>query len=142
MIGIPMYTTILTLHKQGISGRQIAKLTGHNRKTVGRIIKTFNSNASESPKKYNRKSKLGEWHEDILRLLESNLSRVRIHEELRARGCLFSYPSLTRYVKNLKTTSNLCIRFNTAPAEEAQVDFGNIGKRYDPSGKPAQSLYF
>ena len=43
MIGIPMYTTILTLHKQGNSQRQIARSTGHNCKTVkniGRFIST------------------------------------------------------------------------------------------------------
>ncbi|MFM7986250.1 MAG: helix-turn-helix domain-containing protein, partial [Candidatus Fonsibacter sp.] len=29
-----MYTTILTLYKQGKSQREIAKLTGRNRKTI------------------------------------------------------------------------------------------------------------
>jgi IS30 family transposase len=36
MIGIAMYTTILTLHKQGISKRQIAKITNTHRKTINK----------------------------------------------------------------------------------------------------------
>ena len=38
MIGVPMYTTILTLYKQGKSQREIAKLTGRDRKTIRRIV--------------------------------------------------------------------------------------------------------
>ena len=33
-----MYTTILTLHKQGISQRKIARTTNTHRKTVRKII--------------------------------------------------------------------------------------------------------
>ena len=37
MIKIAMYTTILTLHKQGNSGRKIAALTGHDRRTIQKM---------------------------------------------------------------------------------------------------------
>jgi IS30 family transposase len=39
MIGAAMYTTILTLYKQGISQRKIAGTTNTHRSTVRRIIK-------------------------------------------------------------------------------------------------------
>ena len=38
-----MYTTILTLYKQGKSQREIAKLTGRDRKTIRRIVFKYNS---------------------------------------------------------------------------------------------------
>ena len=38
MIGTPMYTTILTLYKQGLSQRKIARTTNTHRKTVKKII--------------------------------------------------------------------------------------------------------
>ena len=137
-----MYTTILTLYKQGISQRQIAKITGHDRKTVKRIVKKFSSDGIELPKEYERKSKLDKCHSDIVRLLESNLSCVRIAEELRSMGHKFSYPSLTRYIKKLKISADICIRFHTDPGQEAQVDFGDIGKRYDQNGKLRKAYIF
>ena len=39
-----MYTTILTLYKQGKSQREIAKLTGRDRKTIRRIVYNTNCN--------------------------------------------------------------------------------------------------
>ena len=41
MIGTAMYTTILTLHKQGISQRKIARTTNTHRKTVRKIIERY-----------------------------------------------------------------------------------------------------
>ena len=38
MIEIGYYMTIITLYKQGESQRKIAKLVGHDRKTVRKII--------------------------------------------------------------------------------------------------------
>ncbi|WHA04436.1 helix-turn-helix domain-containing protein [Candidatus Bandiella numerosa] len=41
MIEIGYYMTIITLYKQGESQRKIAKLVGHDRKTVRKIIKRY-----------------------------------------------------------------------------------------------------
>ena len=41
MIKIAMYTTIITLYKQKVSQRQIAKLAKVDRKTIGKIIKRY-----------------------------------------------------------------------------------------------------
>lgn len=142
MIGTPMYTTILTLYKQGKSQRQIAKVTGHDRKTVKRIIDKFNSAGIELPGTYERKSKVTKWHKEIVKLLESDLSFVRINEELKALGFTGSYSGLTRYIKKIKISNNICIRFHTLAGEEAQVDFGDIGKRYDQQGKLRKAYIF
>ena len=111
MIGIPMYTTILTLHKQGNSQRQIARSTGHDRKTVKRIIGRFISANIELPPIIQRDNKIQVWHKEIVTLLESNLSYVRIKEELNSQGFIGSYSSLTRYIKKITLTNNICIKF-------------------------------
>ena len=41
MIRINMYTTIITLYKQGNSQRKIAKLTRIDRKTVRKIVNRY-----------------------------------------------------------------------------------------------------
>jgi transposase len=142
MIGIPMYTTIITLHKQGHSCRSISRLTGHNRKTIGKIVKSYREEGKELPVEQKRKSKLHEWHPEIIKLLEHNYSLIRIKEELDVLGYKGSYTSLTRYIKKLKIGQDICIRFNTLPGEEAQVDFGDIGSRYDQEGKLRKAYIF
>lgn len=142
MIGLAMYTTIITLHKQGTSQRQIAKLSGVDRKTVRRIIKKYASEQIEIPIPYFKESKLVAWHEEIVRLLESNMSYVRILEELSQLGLNSSYSALTRYIKKHNISRDTCIRFHTIAGEEAQVDFGDIGKRYDSDGKLRKAYIF
>ena len=65
-----------------------------------------------------------------------------IKEELNSQGFIGSYSSLTRYIKKITLTNNICLRFHTAPGEEAQVDFGDIGKRYDSFGKLRKAYIF
>ena len=54
MIGTSMYTTILTLYKQGISQRKIARTTNVHRKTVKNIINRYEKSKIETPVPYNR----------------------------------------------------------------------------------------
>ena len=137
-----MYTTIITLYKQGISQRQIEKLTKVNRKTVRKIVDRYVEDKIETPIHYKRASMLESWHSQIVELLERNLSSVRIHQELRYQGCSSSYSALTRYIKKHKIKDNSCIRFHTKSGEEAQVDFGDIGLQYNPGGKKVKSHIF
>lgn len=137
-----MYTTILTLYKQGKSQREIAKLTGRDRKTIRRIVYKYNSAGIESPTQKQKESQVFKWHEDAIKLLEKDLSFVRIHEELQGLGFFGSYSSLTRYLRKIKLHNSICIRFNTLPGEEAQVDFGDIGRRYDLEGKLRKAYIF
>ena len=66
MIGTAMYTTILTLHKQGISQRKIARTTNTHRKTVRKIIERYGLSKIETPVAYNRASSVDSWHEEII----------------------------------------------------------------------------
>lgn len=142
MIKVNMHTTIITLFKQGNSQRQIEKVTKVNRKTVRKIIERYKQEGIEEPVPYKRSQSLDTWHQQIVELLEKNLSYLRIHEELSVKGCITSYSSLTRYIRKHKIKDNSCIRFHTKPGEEAQVDFGDIGLQYNPEGKKVKAYIF
>jgi uncharacterized protein with ParB-like and HNH nuclease domain len=68
-------------------------------------------------------------------LMSNKLSAVRIYEELKDKGYHLSYSSLSRYIRNHNIKNTTCVRFHTAPGEEAQVDFGDIGRRYNGTQK-------
>ncbi len=137
-----MYTTILTLHQQGKSQRQIAKITNTHRKTISKIINNYKDKNIEAPIPYNRPSKSGSWHEQITNLLSESLSTVRIFEKLKDHGFKGSYSSLSRYIRKHNIKNSTCIRFHTLPGEEAQVDFGDVGRRYDNNGKLRKAYVF
>ena len=142
MIGIAMYTTIITLHKQGISQRKISKLAGVDRKTIRRKINKYISEGIEAPRALIRESELSRWHSCIVGLLEKDLSYVRILEELRVLGFSGHYSSLRRYIMSHHLKVETCVRFHTLPGEEAQVDFGDVGRRYDTTGKLRKGYIF
>ena len=142
MIGTPMYTTILTLYKQGLSQRKIARTTNTHRKTVKKIIDRYESSKIETPIPYNRSSITDSWHEEIIDLMSNKLSAVRIYEELKDKGYHLSYSSLSRYIRNHNIKNTTCVRFHTSPGEEAQVDFGDIGRRLDSNGKLRKAYIF
>lgn len=137
-----MHTTILTLYKEGISQRKISKLIHVHRKTVKKIITRYKQDKREYPVPYSRASQIESWHTDIVELLSTKLSVVRILEELRLKGFKLSYQALSGYIRKHNIKQNTCIRLHTQAGEEVQVDFGDIGRRYDPSGKLRRAYVF
>jgi hypothetical protein len=63
-----------------------------------------------------------------VKLLEKDLSFVRISEELESLGFTGSYSNLTRYIRKIKISNKICIRFSTLAGEEAQVPEFGISK--------------
>lgn len=135
MIGICMKITIISLFKQGKSKSEISRITGHDRKTVRKIINTYEKGSKGFVDKDIKHSKLDEHKEDIIKLLEKNLSGVRIYEELLRLGCKMSYPNVVRYIRGIKGKREICIRFHSESAEEGQVDFGYVGMHPDTANK-------
>ncbi len=140
MLGVAMYTTIETLYKLGMNKSEIARSTGHDWKTVNKVI--HHAQSGNPPKKKSHPSQLDAYKEVILAHLESNLSGVRIHELLKAQGCCLSYSSVRNYISQLKGQHDICIRFHSMPGEEAQVDFGYVGKLPSPTGKIRKAWVF
>lgn len=141
MLGVAMWTTIKTLKEQGKNKSQIAKITGHDWKTVDKVIRCLES-GQEKPVEQKRKSKLRPYKEEILKLLEQGLSGVRIHEELTAKGYSGSYQGVKKHINKLKRKEKIFIRIQTEPGEEAQVDFGYVGRTADNNGKLRKTWVF
>jgi len=126
MIGIAMYTTIKTLWSLGRNKSEISRLTGHDWKTVDKVLRKIEA-GTEKPQYKPRLSIVEEFKERVLELLEAGLSGVRIHQELIRDGFGGSYSAVKKYIRRLKKKENIFLRINTSPAQEAQVDFGYVG---------------
>lgn len=134
MLGVAMYTTIKTLWDLGKNKSEIARATGHDWKTVAKVIKGI-KNGIDKPKYKDRDSIIEPYRKEVIKLLDRGLSGIRIHEELVRLGFKGSYPTVKRYIKKIKKISDIFIRINTLPGEEAQVDFGYVGITKDDTGK-------
>ena len=141
MIGLYMCITIQTLWKQGKSKSEIARITRHNWRTINKAVKALEEGKLQ-PERKKRQSLLDPYQEKILEYLEQNLSSVRIHEKLKAEGCLATYATVKKHVARIKKRENICIRFHSDPGEEAQVDFGYLGKTIDDQGKLKKTWAF
>lgn len=125
------------LRKQGHSIRKIARLTGQSRNTVRSILR------QKAPCAYDasgRESKLEEFKVYVKkRYEECALSAVRILEEIKPMGYTGSIWPLRHYLQTLaqpaKAMAKMTVRFETAPGEQAQVDWAYCGRFPNASGK-------
>jgi transposase len=88
--------TILELHTQGVSKREIARVLEISRVAVRKVLR---SNSTAVPE-LNRPEKAEPYRQQILELFsqcKGNL--VRVHEELLAAGAEVSYPALTAFCR-------------------------------------------
>lgn len=141
MLGIAMYTTIQTLWDQGSNKSQIAALTGHDWKTIDKVIGLYKA-GQDKPLKKPHPSILDEHKDFIIENLEKGLSGSRIHDELLSKGVKVSYSNVRHYISKIKARTDICVRFVSKPAEEAQVDFGYAGLQFDPKGKRRKAWVF
>ncbi|MDP8293117.1 MAG: IS21 family transposase [Candidatus Orphnella occulta] len=141
MLGEAMYTTIQTLWKKGLNKSEISRATKHDWKTISKVITKLESGQSW-PDKKPHPCLLDPHKEIILELIEKGLSAVRIHEKLAALGIPGAYPTVKRYVGNIKKRENIFVRIHTKPAEEAQVDFGYAGYTLDDTCKRRKTWVF
>jgi len=141
MLGVAMYITIKTLMEKNLNTSQIARATGHDWKTVKKVMKKIKS-GEEYPEKQIRIKKLDNSKEQIIKWLEEGLSALRIHEKLLDKGIVTSYSTVKNFVSSIKKGSNVFMRIHTAPGEEAQVDFGFVGCTVDNMGKTRKTWVF
>ncbi len=118
MIGIAMYTTIKTLWKRHKNKSKIARLTGHDWKTVAKMIKAIEE-GKEYPKKKPHPRVLGSYKEQIIKWMEEDGTGVRIHEELQRMGVKVVYSTIKDYLAKIRKRENIFVRIHTSAAEEA-----------------------
>jgi len=133
---------IKALFNAGYSQRAIAELTGHSRNTVSRVLK---QKTPTSPKPRARRSLLDPFKPYVeARYGECRLSAVRLLNEIQAQGYVGSVVTLRRFVHTLRVPTGaqkrLTVRFETAPGEQAQVDWGYCGRFPQAAGQPI-SIY-
>jgi transposase len=141
MLGVAMYTTIKTLMERGLNKSQISRAVGHDWKTVSKVVRVIKS-GKKWPDKKPHPYILETFKEKTTELIEKGLNAVRIHEELLKEGAMVSYPTVKRYVANIKKRDTIFIRIHTKPGEEAQVDFGYVGLTLDNNGKKRRTWVF
>lgn len=135
-----MNVTIETLWKQGKNKSDISRITGHDWKTVSKTIRCLQ--AGGYPIKKPHPKILDDHKEQVIEYLEKGLSGVRIFEELKLVGSCVSYSAVKKYIADIKTRDDICIRFHTKPGEEAQVDFGYAGLTPDNNKKRRKTWIF
>ena len=83
------------------------------------------------------------YREIVVRLRRENVQRTAIFARLKERGYQGSYASVYRFVQALEPpTPDVCVRVETQPAEEAQVDFGEVGRLPAAAGKVSKVYAF
>ncbi len=144
---------IAALHRSGHSNRQIARVLGINRKTVGKYVSELKRQSAQNQPNPQTGSS-GEvclpvtptsgptsscepYREQIFAGLDAGLSVKRIHQDLAAEhGYSGSYGSVWRFVRKVQANTPLPFRrIETEPGEELQIDFGTAAPIIGPDGK-------
>jgi len=146
------------------SDRQVARDTGHNRRTVKRYrewaqaqgllegelpglealqeLVTTSLPMRTPPQNL---SSLESYREQIEQWVKTGVEVAAMRQRLMERGYVGSYAAVWRFVHRLKASSgaDVTVRVETKPGEEAQADFGYAGMMLDPeSGRLRKSWVF
>jgi len=136
MIRWEQFMDIKSLAAEGLSRREIARLTGMSRNTVRKVLR------GQHPMRVKaavRGSALDPYKAHVRDRFERyGLSAVRLIEEIRPLGYTGSVVTLRRYLKTLKAPlerlKQVTVRYETPPGLQAQVDFAEFslpwGRRY------------
>lgn len=137
-----MYTTIKTLYDKGYNKSQISKMLQIDRGTVREILKRI-ANGDEIKRKP-VSSILDPYKQVIDTKITQELSAKRIYQDIQGEyGYTGSYDTIKKYVReHKKNNAKVYMVNNTLPAEEAQVDFGYVGKIPDSTGKTKKAWVF
>ena len=140
MYGVVMHNTIKTLLEKGKSQREISRELQISRKVVRRIKTEIEQ--EHPPSHYARGKKLDAYQEQIKAYLESDLTAVLIHQRLAHKhGLQISYSSVRKFVAGLKD-KEVYVPIQTARGQEAQVDFGYLGKFKQADGQLVKAWVF
>jgi len=117
-----------TLLDEGVPKTRIADKLQINRKTVDRHAE---DHEPPTHKRSTRSSALDPYKEHIQqRLAKYELTAMKLFTEIQAQGYHGSYPVVQRYVKSIRPAQPkpVYVRFETAPGQQAQVDWSSFGR--------------
>jgi transposase len=143
---------ILRRLQKGQSARAIAEALDVNRKTVARYrvwaerqgllesplpslndLQHLLDETLGTPRPPQNISTVEPYRQKVVQLREDGVEIAAIHQRLQEQGYIGSYASVYRFVRSLEPLEpDPPTRKETAPGEDAQVDFGYAGKMIDP----------
>ena len=136
MLNLDQFMNIRFLQKQGHSVGQIARMTGHSRNTVRKLLR-----AKIAPRQQPRVrgSKLDAYRDYLTERWQAHrLSAVRLIAEIQPRGFTGSVKIVRRFLAQLQAVHRadprLTVRFETPPGEQAQCDWAEVGRYPQPDG--------
>lgn len=124
---------ILELHQQGLSVSAIAERTGHDRKTVRKVIARGLVIAKYPPRE-RRATKLGPYEYYVRERVAAwpELSGVRLLREVREHGYGGGITQLNDFLRTVRppAVAPFEIRFETPAGHQAQVDFAEFSVEF------------
>lgn len=158
---MPDIQDILYRLRQGQSQRNIAKDLGHSRITIQRYHQFAHENGyldplTPLPSVQTLHQQLGEptpppapassvqpFEALVKEWIGKGVEGVAIHQRLtKHHGYTGSYSSVRRFLAPLRpTVTEACVRIETQPAEQAQVDFATVGRLLDLNTQTQRVLY-
>jgi transposase len=128
MLNVERRHVIKELHRSGWSISAIARRTGHDRRTIRKVIA---EPLLPTPKERKaRARKLDPYVEYLQKRLDEGVWNARkLYTEIKARGYTGSETRVRAWVHPLREARRLqaTVRFETEPGEQAQVDWGHFG---------------
>jgi transposase len=120
---------VVRLHKLGWGTKRIAGALGCSRNTVKRYLAAGGWAAIRPPRRKRRLDGLEEWLAGRFRQHRGNCDVVR-QDLLREHGLTVSLRTVERAAgplrQALQAEARACLRFETAPGKQLQIDFGEI----------------
>lgn len=123
------FLSVRALHEEGVPKKEIGRRLGIDVRTVRKYVRRIESGAKE-PRRRRVPSKLDPFGELIEGKVRQGLTAVQIHQDLcREAGFDASYETVKRRVQKLRPRApEVYCRMRYGPGEEAQIDFGEVGR--------------
>lgn len=118
---------IKEIFEKGLSISEIARRTGHDRKTIRKMVQMDHV---PKPAKRERESILDPFKDYLIgRMAEGVLNAEKLYSEIKEKG----YTGTSRHLRNFIAPfrpvieAQVTVRFETEPGHQAQVDWGHFG---------------
>ncbi len=129
MLEMEEWFVLRDMHRQGMSISEIARQTGHDRKTVRTYVKS--SKLLESKEREKKASKLDAFKDYIIQKLhEGPFTASRLFKEIQDIGFTGKYTIVKDFVREVRPEQGVqaVYRYETKPGIQAQVDWSEFGK--------------